>query len=77
MDKDTEESIRAEIADIKRIPLRERGEQVWTRLNALESEIRRRHPELQSGEFPSILFPFYFKNYPSFFFFRTINYYLF
>lgn len=58
MDTDTEENIRAEIADIKSIPYSDRTIEDKKRLNELEAEIRRRrHPQLQSGEFPSILFP--------------------
>ena len=54
MDQRNEADIRAEIRDIERIPVAERSEQMWTRLNALEDEIKRRHPELQSGKFPFI-----------------------
>ncbi len=50
---DTEECIRAEIADVKEIPIRDRNEQDWIRLNDLVTEIQRRHPELPNGEFPS------------------------
>jgi hypothetical protein len=47
MDTDTEESIRTEISEIKAIPYAERTPDDKKRLNDLEAEIRRRHPELQ------------------------------
>ena len=46
MDQDTEESLRAEIRDIKAVPYAERSTEDKRRLNDLEAEIRRRHPEL-------------------------------
>ena len=53
MDKSPEENIRSEIADIQRIPYGDRTAEDKRRLNALDAEIRRRHPELQSGESPA------------------------
>eukprot|EP01038_Epipyxis_sp_PR26KG_P011740 gene11740-15710_t len=49
MDADSEDSLRAEISDIKVIPCAQRSSEIWKRLNDLEAEIRRRHPELQRG----------------------------
>lgn len=54
MDQRNEADIRAEIRDIERIPYRDRSSDDKKRLNALEDEIKRRHPELQSGKFPLI-----------------------
>ena len=51
MDADSEDSLRSEISDIKGIPYAQRSSEIWKRLNDLEAEIRRRHPELQRGEF--------------------------
>lgn len=50
MDTDTEEEIRDEIHQIKAIPVAQRTAALLTRLNDLEAEIRRRHPELQQGK---------------------------
>lgn len=49
MDADSEESIRQETGDIKAIPYSNRSPDDKRRLNDLEAEIRRRHPELQQG----------------------------
>jgi len=55
MDTRAEDSIRAEIRDIKAIPYASRSGDDKKRLNDLEAEIRRRHPELQ-GLFQSFVF---------------------
>jgi len=47
MDARNEDSIRAEICAIEAIPIAEKTEHHFRRLNDLEAEIRRRHPELQ------------------------------
>ena len=47
MDVDTEESIRTEITDIKAVPVAQRSEHHFKRLNELEAEIRRRRSKLQ------------------------------
>lgn len=49
MDARSEDSIRAEIAEIEAIPYAAKSEHHLKRLNDLEGEIRRRHPELLSG----------------------------
>jgi len=46
MDRDSEDSLRGEICEIKAIPIAQKTEHHFRRLNDLESEIRRRHPEL-------------------------------
>mmetsp|Transcript_33211 Transcript_33211/g.65937 ORF Transcript_33211/g.65937 Transcript_33211/m.65937 type:complete len:225 (+) Transcript_33211:10-684(+) len=48
MDTRTEESIRVEISVIEAIPYSQKSEHHLRRLNELEAEIRRRHPELQA-----------------------------
>lgn len=57
MNQRTEESIRDEIREIESIPYRDRSADDKKRLNDLEDELLRRRPELQTGEFLSILFP--------------------
>jgi hypothetical protein len=49
MDERSEVSIRDEINHINSIPYSERHIEIYRRLNDLEAEIRRRHPELQHG----------------------------
>ncbi len=49
MDARSEDSIRAEIADIESIPYAQRTPEDKKRLNDLEAETRRRHPQLRSG----------------------------
>ena len=60
MDNDSEDSIRAEIKEIKDIPYSQKSEHHLRRLNELEAEIRRRHPELQGKFHPAIHIPPYF-----------------
>jgi hypothetical protein len=67
MDSYTEKNIRAEIAAINEIPYGDRTIEDKRRLNDLEAEILRRHFVLQSGEFLSFLFPYYFHNKPYYF----------
>jgi len=55
MDARAEDSIRAEISAIEAIPIAQKTEHHFKRLNDLEAEIRRRHPELQ-GLFQSFVF---------------------
>lgn len=45
MDTDNEVDIRREIKDINAIPIAQKNEHHFKRLNDLEAEIRRRHPE--------------------------------
>ena len=49
MDADSEESIRGEISEIKAIPIAQKTEQHFRRLNDLEAEIRRRHTDRQGS----------------------------
>ena len=60
MDTRTEESIRVEISEIEAIRYSERTSDDKRRLNELEAEIRRRHPELQGKFHPAIHIPPYF-----------------
>ena len=57
MDARSEDSVRAEISAIEAIPYAQRSADDKKRLNDLEAEIRRRHPELQLGKVPSLCFP--------------------
>ena len=52
MDARSEDSVRAEISAIEAIPYAQRSADDKKRLNDLEAEIRRRHPELQLGKVP-------------------------
>jgi hypothetical protein len=55
MDLDSEDEIREEIRQIKAISYAARSADDKKRLNDLEAEIRRRHPELQQGKIPNTL----------------------
>jgi hypothetical protein len=51
----TEEDIREEIRQFDAVPIAQMTEHHFKRLNDLEAEIRRRHPELQQGKFPNTM----------------------
>ena len=52
MDQTPEVDIRTEIKDITGIPVVSRTDQQFTRLNELEKELKRRHPESSGWCFP-------------------------